>query len=298
MLFYNILQKDIRKMKRTNLIKLAMSFAVIPILMTSCLTPTRFTYASENIKGNAVMDEEKMLADYGEFAIQYTSEGGVSIINKSDSMMYIDMAESYYVNNGTAQQLYTNSVTTNYSSGSQGATVNLGSVANALGVGGVVGTLAQGVNVGGSNTSGSSTQVFEERYISIPPLSRKSVKSVLFEPVNSGNWREEKEHPWQDTQTKGGYVKKGTYNYDKYSSPTQEYIFAYTFNPNEKFQSTRDLFYVRTIEINKSLRNEVEAPNQTTREMATRKDFFGNFVYGFGIAMMILVGILGAAGAL
>lgn len=284
-----------------------MSFAVVPILMASCFTPTRFTYAGENIKGNAVMDEEKMLADYGKFAIQYTSEGGVTIINKSDSMMYIDMAESYYVNNGTAKQLYTNSVTTNFSSGSQGATVNLGSVTNALGVGGVVGTLAQGVNVGGSNTSGSSTQVFEERYISIPPLSRKSVKSVPFEPIYSGNWgigsselgiNSSKDSPWQETQTKGGYTKKGTYNYDKYSSPAQEYLFAYTFNPNEKFQSTRDLFYVKTIEINKALRNKVEAPNQITKERVTIVDLFGNITYGCGIAIVILIGALGAAGVL
>ena len=272
----------------------------VPMLMVSCYTPTRFTYAGENIKGNAVMDEEKMLADYGKFAIQYTSEGGVTIINKSDSMMYIDMAESYYVNNGTAQQLYTNSVTTNFSSGSQGATVNLGSVTNALGVGGVVGTLAQGVNVGGSNTSGSSTQVFEERYISIPPLSRKSVKSVFFEPVNSGKWgtsldiaerRLSKDWSWQNTHTKEGYVKEGTYNYDKCSSPTQEYIFAYTFNPNEKFQSTRDLFYVKTIDINKALESGVETPNQITKiYKQTIKDRYKNLA-GRAAGGIVLVGI-------
>lgn len=262
----------------------------VPMLMVSCYTPTRFTYAGENIKGNAVMDEEKMLADYGKFAIQYTSEGGVTIINKSGSMMYIDMAESYYVNNGAAQQLYTNSVTTNFSSGSQGATVNLGSVTNALGVGGVVGTLAQGVNVGGSNTNGSSTQVFEERYISIPPLSRKSVKSVLFEPVNSGHWGWGKEHPWRETHT-GTYAKEGTYNYDKYSSPAQEYIFSYTFNPNGKFQSTRDLFYVETIEINKALKNEMEAPNQITKRNAaqTKKDITNT-------VLSVLGGICGLTG--
>lgn len=283
----------------------------VPMLMVSCYTPTRFTYAGENIKGNAVMDEEKMLADYGKFAIQYTSEGGVTIINKSDSMMYIDMAESYYVNNGAAQQLYTNSVTTNFSSGSQGATVNLGSVTNALGVGGVVGTLAQGVNVGGNNTSGSSTQVFEERYISIPPLSRKSVKSVPFEPIHSG-WgigskalgiSLSKDWPWKDTHSKSGYAKEGIYNYDKYSSPAQEYIFAYTFNPNEKFQSTRDLFYVKTIEINKALINEMEAPNQITkRKTQTKKDATNTLLSAFGgsyalVGSIILIVLL-ASGAL
>lgn len=254
---------------------------LFPMLMVSCYTPTRFTYAAENIKGNAVMNEDRMLSDYGKFAIQYTSEGGVTIINQSDSMMYIDMAESYYVNNGVAQQLYSNSVTTNFSSDTQGATVNLGSVANAFGVGGVAGKLAQGVNVGGNSTSGSSTQVFEERYISIPPLSRKSVKSVPFEPVNSGNWgtwwgRDENgkyisgKDPWNETH-QGAYIVEGTYDFDKYSSPTQEYIFAYTFNPNVKFQSTRDLFYVNKIEIGKHLNHTVEAPNQIIKSYKRTK---------------------------
>lgn len=285
-------------MKRTNLIKLMMSFAVVPILMTSCLTPTRFTYAGENIKGNATMDEEKMLADYGKFAIQYTSEGGVTIINKSDSTMYIDMAESYYVNNGTAQQLYTNSVTTNFSSGSQGATVNLGSITNALGVGGVAGTLAQGVNVGGSNTSGSSTQVFEERYISIPPLSRKSVKSVLFGPLHNDTWGLVIKLPsWPETYGVDG-VKEGTYNYDRYSSPTHEYIFAYTFNPNGKFQSSRDLFYVKTIEIDKALRNKAETANQITEwDTRTFKDKLKNTAGIFGMLMGIcLIALLSSGG--
>ena len=154
-------------------------------IFTSCTSVYRATYMTENIKGNAVVDEKNMFVDYGKFEVQYTTKGDVMIINKTDSTMYIDMAESYYIGNGDAQRLYTNSVTTNFSSGSKGATVNLGSVTNALGVGGVVGTLAQGVNVGGSNVSGLSTQVFEERYISIPPLSRKAVKSVSFPSVVS-----------------------------------------------------------------------------------------------------------------
>ena len=272
-------------------------------LIMSCSTPVRFTYGAENIKGNAVMDADRLLADYGKFAIQYTSGGGVTIINQSDSMMYIDMAESYYVNNGTAQQLYTNSVTTNFSSGTQGATVNLGSVTNALGVGGAVGKLAQGVNVGGSNTSGSSIQIFEERYISIPPLSRKSVKSVSFEPVNSGKWGQEF---WQETQEKNDFFgvcpKEGTYAYGKYHSPSQEYIFAYTFDPNGKFQSTRDLFYVMKIEIDKSLKYKAEKANQITKYTKTGKDRGNNFVGalfgGVGAYAALMLIIFASAGLL
>lgn len=71
-------------MKKLNLIKIGLFLIILPILMTSCRTPMRFTYTAQNLKGNAVMDEENMLADYGKFSILYTAFGGVTIINKSD----------------------------------------------------------------------------------------------------------------------------------------------------------------------------------------------------------------------
>ena len=204
------------------------------MLFTSCTSIYRATYTVENIKGGAIIDEKNMLADYGKFSIQYATNGDVVIVNNTDSTMFVDMAESYYVGNGVAERLFTNSVTTNYTSGTRGATVNLGSVANALNVGGIAGTIAQGVNLGGSNTSGTATQVFEERHISIPPFSRQSIKSKNF----SLGYQEAKK-----------IKKSGIYNYDKSNSFVNEYIFAYTFDPNAStFLSTRDLIHISQIE--------------------------------------------------
>lgn len=281
-------------MRKVNTVKLGLLFMALPMLLSSCTTTTLITYSAENIKGNAVMDEANMLADYGKFAIQYTTKGGVTIINKTDSMMYIDMAESYYVLDGTAQQLYTNSVTTNFSSGSRGASVNLGSVTNALGVGGVVGTLAQGVNVGGSNTNGSSTQVFEERYISIPPMSRKAMKSVDFHS-------NEKE-PLKECKVGSGASrcvdKKNTsLSLEKGDQPMHEYIYSYTFNPNaSSFQSTRDLFYIKSIEGNDSLKNVSASKNQEKKTDMTAKSFWGAMV-GVCVATPVLIGVLVSLGA-
>ena len=293
-------------MRTMSLLRILLLGAVVSMVMVSCTTPIRFTYAAENIRGNAIMDEAKMLADYGKFAIQYTSEGGVTIINNTDSIMYIDMAKSYYMSNGVARQLYSNSVTTNFSSGTQGATVNMGSVASAMGVGGALGTLARGVNVGASNTSGTSTQVFEEQYITIPPLSRKQVKSFLSEPVDkverlgavkdnilfdgSQPW------PWQEIRYKNGRIKEGTYEFDRDMSPSQEYIFAYSFNPNEKFQSTRDLFYVTKIEMDKKLRDTREGKNQITKEVSSAEDNKRFILFLIGdIAVLIACLIMAAS---
>lgn len=270
----------------------------VPMLLSSCMTTTLITYAAENVKGNAVMDEANMLADYGKFAIQYTTKGDATIINKSDSMLYIDMAESYYVLNGTAQQLYTNSVTTNFASGSRGVTVNLGSVTNALGVGGVVGTLAQGVNVGGSNTSGSSTQVFEERYISIPPLSQKAVKSGNFYLGERTAFTEEL-YMFSPSGSRPGIVRKRgiSSNFEKGESPMHEYIFAYTFDPNaSKFHSTRDMFYVKSIKGDDSLKDVNAQKNQFKWRDMTIGDCWslvGGVVGGIALEIILIFALFG-----
>lgn len=255
-------------------------------IFTSCTSVYRATYTTENIKGNAVVDEKNMFVDYGKFEVQYTTKGDVTIINKTDSTMYIDMAESYYVGNGDAQRLYTNSVTTNFSSGSKGATVNLGSVTNALGVGGVVGTLAQGVNVGGSNVNGSSTQVFEERYISIPPLSRKAVKSVSFPNLVSSV-----------TKLK----ESGVYRYEKNNSFNNEYIFAYTFDANAgTFLSTRDLIRVGKIETTKHINGfkaykvyKKTANNEEVGEAMDGKDMLKTALITTGATLGAIFGLVG-----
>ena len=41
----------------------------------------------------------------------------------------------------------------------------------ALGVGGTLGTLANGVNVGGGTTHGTLTSTFSQRVVAIPPMS-------------------------------------------------------------------------------------------------------------------------------
>ena len=57
----------------------------------------------------------------------------------------------------------------------------MGSVAGALGIGGVLGTLANGVNVGGASSTGTSTTTYSQRVISIPPMA-----SVSLEPQSIG----------------------------------------------------------------------------------------------------------------
>ena len=254
-------------MKYIHNVKVQMLAILALLFMASCATPVRFTYAAENVKGNAEMNKEKMLADYGQFAIQYSSAGDVVIVNKSDSTMYIDMGESYYIYNGVALQLYNNSTTTDFSSETRG--INMGGATKATGIGGT--PVISGVTWNRSTTRGSSTQVSEERYVSIPPMSRMQMKSVLFEPVNSMEWGKTKEQPWREARRKK-LVVEGTYHYDRYSSPNHEYMFSYTYNPTDQLKTVRDLFYVTDIEISRLLKKVPEKTNQITKKGKTIKD--------------------------
>ena len=86
----------------------------------------------------------------------------VAVKNNTNEIMIIDQTKSFLVNSdGTSISYYdpTVRVTSNTSSSSEtrGGSLNLGAVAGALGIGGALGTLASGINVGGADTDGFST---------------------------------------------------------------------------------------------------------------------------------------------
>lgn len=106
----------------------------------------------------------------------YSSKYAIMIKNKTSRVIYIDKAACFSASSTGETKKYYNSTeytfTTGGNSGS-GATVNLGSVADALGVGGAVGALAGGVNVGGDKGkfSATTTTYKDNRILIIPPQS-------------------------------------------------------------------------------------------------------------------------------
>lgn len=56
----------------------------------------------------------------------------------------------------------------------------MGSIAGALGIGGVVGSIASGVNVGGGNNSGTSTTIYADRIITVAPHSVYTLPNKKF----------------------------------------------------------------------------------------------------------------------
>lgn len=76
--------------------------------------------------------------------------------------------------NNSPSPYYVPSATQVASTTSTGASVNMGAVADAMGVGGAIGTLASGVNVGG-NSNISSTITYSQRVVPIPAYSVKNL---------------------------------------------------------------------------------------------------------------------------
>ena len=128
----------------------------------------------------------------GVFRDQSNLKFAIMIKNKTSRPIYIDKATcfAYYSRSKTRryydQQEYT--VTEGGSSGT-GASINLGSVANALGVGGAVGALAGGVNVGGNNENfGTVSRIYKmERLLKIPAHSSVALSEDNCEDLPSNS---------------------------------------------------------------------------------------------------------------
>ena len=96
---------------------------------------------------------------------------GVSLTNKSNRVIFIDLGNSYMSMAGESTPYYVPSATSVSKSTSTGVGINMGAVAGVLGVSGSLGTLASGVNVGGGNTTETTHITYSQRVISIPPHS-------------------------------------------------------------------------------------------------------------------------------
>ena len=99
----------------------------------------------------------------------------INIKNKTDKVMYVDRGNCFRIyTDGYADCYYdVSKQTTVNQGGGSGGSVNLGSVAGVLGIGGMVGQLAGGVNVGGGTSSSISTSYATQRIIAIPPHGSK-----------------------------------------------------------------------------------------------------------------------------
>ena len=207
---------------------------MLAIIMSSCYTWNIHKYSISNLDGKGKVDNANFSVSYGDdFTVLYDAEGTFTIRNNKDSILYIDMGNSYFLDaEGQAERLFTNTVQTTYTSTTTGTSFNLGSVARVLGAGPITSTLAGGVSVGSATTSGTAVQQIEDRYIGIPPYATVKIKFPFLGRKESFN------------------KKTGVYNYNR---PSESQVLSYTYSSeNPKWKMIRNQFVLDEIVVQKN----------------------------------------------
>ncbi|MCM1519743.1 MAG: hypothetical protein NC098_03055 [Lachnoclostridium sp.] len=94
----------------------------------------------------------------------------IKVTNKSSKNIYVDMTNSFRINSkGEVETFFNNTSVSHSSSQGSGAGINLGAVTGALGIGGVLGTISSGINVGKDNTDGTTITEQQDAIVVIPP---------------------------------------------------------------------------------------------------------------------------------
>lgn len=97
----------------------------------------------------------------------------IVIYNISENIVYIDLSNCFMVKKNTMfSSFYDGKITTETQSVSNGVSLGLGAVASTLGIGGVVGNIAQGITLGSSSGKSVSTTTISPRIIAIPPHAK------------------------------------------------------------------------------------------------------------------------------
>ncbi|MDO4161273.1 MAG: hypothetical protein Q4D41_12550 [Prevotellaceae bacterium] len=159
----------------------------------------------------------------------------ISVKNKTDKTIFIDLGNTFFIRGEESSPYYVPSATSTTKGSSTGASVNLGSVAGALGVGGAIGSLASGVNVGGSKSSESTTVTYSQRVISIPPMSTKQLDMQLLlldDKKNAHAMITSRRYTYLDINCNRGESKTFTYE----TSPIKFGAYL-TYSSNEDFSN-------------------------------------------------------------
>ena len=156
----------------------------------------KFDITLGNVNYDKILAEKLVFLDYSKSKlakVQYSVDMyqnyalGVNVQNKTNKTIYIDLGNTFLTKSGVAQAYYTPSSTITSNGSTVGGSVNLGSVAGAVGIGGALGTLAGGINVGGANNTTISKVEYAQRVLAIPPMSSKLLDiKMLFDESPNG----------------------------------------------------------------------------------------------------------------
>ena len=222
------------------------------------------------------------------------------IQNKTNSTLYLDLGNTFYVSMGQSFGYYVPTSTTTTNSSSSGVGINAGAIAGAMGIGGVAGTSAGGINFGGGSTSGTTVTTFSQRVVAIAPGSTynldpqyifcnetRSISPGFLCSLKGMMATHYCKAVFSD-ENGGRMLNYDLYSYSEQSSPLQ-LSFVTSYSKNEDFASSSSLrFGLYLMEMYgeglfKQLVKESKLPVISANDNAAKKTMGGMF------------GLLGAA---
>ncbi len=209
--------------------------------------PAKYMFVKFGITKNSVLSNEEIEVSIdweGKSSNHWCCSHVIYIKNKTDNTIYIDLGNTFRIKDEKSHIYFDNSEQTTVTHGNaSGGSIGLGSVTNALGIGGVVGTLAGGVTVGGGNRSGIQTTYTNQRILVIPPHSRKALskhKDVEVEATGllSGEKRKVISHGEEFACSHLQKLVKdyGITEFNETSSP-EKWKYIITYSTKENFQT-------------------------------------------------------------
>lgn len=142
--------------------------------MFICVVLT-FNFVTTNAKGKGAycfFQTEKSIYEDSQIKVSIVFYGSIvdlEVYNKTEKIVFIDKGSSFAYKNKEPICLFQNTSTTTTKTKGGGASVNLGSVSSALGVGGAIGTIASGVEVNRGSSNQVSTTTYEQRVLAVAP---------------------------------------------------------------------------------------------------------------------------------
>lgn len=186
---------------------------------------------------------------YGHYDIKYAIE----LHNKTGQILYIDLANTFRIfTDGTSESYFSTEQTTVTHGNSSGAGLNIGGITNLLGIGGALGTLANATTVGGSNQHSASTTYTSQRYLAIPPHSKKNLTEFKQVEIKKNNYKTISDlecYKFYNDDLRGILKKDGHISYSEVNSPyTTQYIITYSTSQDfSKYSSLYAKLYARYV---------------------------------------------------
>lgn len=194
-----------------------------------------------------------VIRHYSDYKYVYNSgRYELEITNKTNKLLYIDLANSFRIeSDGTSKSYYNSESTTVSNSSSSGAGINLGAITGAIGVGGTLGTLANGITVGGSSQGGVTTTYSSDRILTIAPHGKHNLIEYKEVRIKRGEYKvlSDLEKYTFDFGKKGFIKKNEIISYTEKDSPfTTKHLINYSTEADFKTYSTLQAnLYIRKI---------------------------------------------------